>query len=163
MMTEDEYLWDRIKHEENLFTSRANFFLVAEALLAAGLANDKLARFFCWLGVGISVLWVLVVVLQGTKTWRPLQSRILQIQEDRNKAGDTATKDVATYYHTAYKKGWLRSWLVMGIMVPALLAIAWLIAALFLLNEKPRHKDGVHKVSMESVQIDGKIKWVRSL
>lgn len=59
------FIWDWAKHEDELFTNRANFFLISEAMLFAALVtlNDDAQRLnYLIIGCGavISVLWFVV-------------------------------------------------------------------------------------------------------
>jgi hypothetical protein len=37
-MTDAEFYWDWLKHEQNVFNDRSNFFLASNALMLAGVA-----------------------------------------------------------------------------------------------------------------------------
>jgi|GEM_PF-2329072 len=125
-MTPAEYLWDRIKHEENLFATRANYFLVAETLLFAALATDYAAGreafvAFCILGILLNVLFIAVTHYHRTLTWQ-------KMKDDLTTIGKLAPPQNFAYHyanHIQEKKWWKRSFNIMGIAIPWILLAGW--------------------------------------
>jgi hypothetical protein len=76
--------WEWLRHEEELFVSRANFFVVAESMLFAAfatLAAADVLRFaplaaITATGVLISILWLHVAQLQRRERIRPLKAAL---------------------------------------------------------------------------------------
>jgi hypothetical protein len=111
MSSEPASTLEQVRHEENLFWNRGNFFLVGESMLFAGAATlisqptvRPALNVFYGLGIFLTIIWLLVNVLHHHFTRMPL-------------------KQMKGW------QGWLRldkSWWWMGFAVPLGLAIAWL-------------------------------------
>jgi hypothetical protein len=144
-MTEAEFCWDRVKHEESLFTSRANFFLVGESMLLVGVATLLTAhhpphnaiQVFCWVGLLSTGFWCLVNWLQRRLSWGPSRERLKALGE-REQApwNEGADNGLAPSYAriraraAARTFGWVRSHVVMGYGIPVALLVAWVVLLL---------------------------------
>jgi hypothetical protein len=139
---EDDYYWDRIKHEENLFTSRLNVFLFAESILFAILAVilDEPDRhgwhLVCvsFLGLVISGMWYYVCRRQWQHSWGPAQKLI----EGLEKNHPTEDEYQTARWHAKVRKESpfsedrrVRSADVLGYWLPTILVIMWFAVLVF--------------------------------
>lgn len=94
MSDDEKFYFDWWKHEDQLFTSRGNFFLVANSLLMAAYSQSSAAGHkgvvLCLFGVFISALWIAVswfqrkyVVVKLREELRKTENHWGRLQEDR--------------------------------------------------------------------------------
>jgi hypothetical protein len=118
-----DFYWTWVWHENNLFTSRANFFLISEAMLFAGIAallagsrNDltiQVYRILAVAGAFSTLLWIYVSVVQLQLTLNPLKERAKELEP--------------RYAEFANRQGVFgRLNFVVGVVLPAVLAILWI-------------------------------------
>jgi hypothetical protein len=153
-MTEVEFCWDRIKHEEDLFTSRANFFLVGESMLLVGVATlltsheppHNAIQVFCWAGLLSTVLWSGVNLLQRNLSWKPLRERLRalgavklnQWKADADNGLEGAYAKLREYASSKWYR-WIKGYALMGYCVPILLIVAWTVLLLDLPTANEAH------------------------
>jgi len=122
MLDDKDFYWDWLKHEDNLFTNRNNFFLVAESMffvaVAALLSSETevaiaSARFLCWAGVGFSVFWFLASLKHVIPTDPRLKEKLWEVEKRRKDFDDLR------------KKWWSNHWLI-GVYLPVFLVSIWL-------------------------------------
>lgn len=124
-----DILWQWLLHEDNLFTNRANFFLVAESFLFMAFATLCTSKYICLsfiiglAGIVISVIWHHISSLQLNKTITPIKERL--------------EKDESYIYIEWYKiakksegKGLHKK---LGIWLPQVFILSWGILLIFLL------------------------------
>lgn len=137
-MTPEEFFWDRIKHEENLFTSRANFFLVGESMLLAAVAalfasESAHTSLFTLCGVGgISTgIWMFVNYLQRKRAWNPARESMkkLAVEHPNENNGASAFAGMQSISEQGPLRR-IKSHVLMGYVVPVLLLIGWISLAL---------------------------------
>jgi len=113
-MKKNTFLWDKLKHENELFSSRANFFLVAHTLLVAsfstGTEKDIILR------IMVSVLGVLI-----SGIWINIGIRNIKTQDEIKKTLDEPETI------TECKPKWLGTHILIGIVIPILFLFFWLI------------------------------------
>lgn len=144
-MTPAEFFWDRVKHEENLFTSRANFFLVGESMLLAAVAalfssDSAQGALFILCGVGaISTgIWMFVNYLQRKRTWNPARDSLKKLAADNpNDTGIASSFAAMQIVSDTGRLRRLKSHVLMGYVVPVLLLIGWLSLALEIPFRRP--------------------------
>lgn len=114
-------LWEWILHEDHLFTNRANFLLVAEAMLFAGFAtlltdasiNRWLLVVVAAAGIIVTLVWLYIATVQNFLTMNPIK-RILE--EAAPEYGEIAL---------GRRKPWPCN-VVLGIVLPSFLLVVWL-------------------------------------
>jgi hypothetical protein len=112
-------IWEWLLHEDNLFTSRANFMLVAESMLIAAFASllaadpPHRAQLLVVASVGIlvTISWFYTAVLQIVGTLEPIK---------------TSLKQHLPEYGGIASRRKLSVHLVIGGVLPALLICTWL-------------------------------------
>ena len=123
MTTPDSaFYWDWYKHEENLYTSRGNFFLLGQSMLFAGYAALRAAPLntrsaivvFCILGLSTAFLWVLV----GTMHQVGVRARLTK-EVDQHEPRRPAISGRWPAY--------LGSFTVIAFAVPATVIVAWAV------------------------------------
>lgn len=127
------FYWDWAKHEENLFTNRGNFFLVGQSMLFAGVATLRAVSHtastvpvYCWLGVFLATVWILVNLLHHFNTRRPIRKELDRCEPRR-----------AAISSKGINNSWVfKSYIWMGYVVPAGVLVTW-ITLLVLPNAAP--------------------------
>ena len=125
--TEDAtFYWDWYKHEENLATSRGNFFLVGQSMLFAAYAALRAASSprpsnailsICGLGIFGTVIWLLTSIFHLSATRIPLidelkpKSRIKKLEQFKSSP-----------VHQI-----LRSFNLMSILLPLGILVTWIL------------------------------------
>ncbi len=117
-------LWEWCLHEDHLFTNRANFFMVAEAMLFAAFAallartsiNKGSIIIIGVAGIIVTVVWVYTAAVQRQKTMNPIKKILRQAIPEYNEIASG-------------RKGWSIN-IVLGIILPILIFGVW-VALLF--------------------------------
>jgi hypothetical protein len=122
-----EFYWDWVKHEDNLFTTRSNFFMVAESILFAGVklgpnTAGAFSVFILYLfGVVVSSIWIWTCYIQGKGTvsnikkhLRDIEPRYANICNDRQ------------IYAPVHK--------LMGFVLPLCFMGVWIVLSLLMLT-----------------------------
>jgi len=121
MKDDKDYYWDWLKHEDNLFTNRNNFFLIAEAMLIAAVAalSDSVLQnsqpsvlLLCLAGLFVSVIWVFANLKHLVATEPKIKEK-LHATELRRKEFDERRS-----------KWWSNHWLI-GMVLPLGLVLVW--------------------------------------
>jgi len=117
-----EFYWDWLKHEENIFTNRSNFFLVAEAMFLAAYAalstTKNKAEFMvvfslCMAGFFITLVWLFVNAKHIINTGKQIREKLEDADERVKKIRDV-------------KGIWrLRSLKLIGYIIPSILLVLW--------------------------------------
>ncbi len=115
-------LWEWILHEDNLFLSRGNFFLVAESMLFAGFATlvvtESVRQIFIFVfgivGILCSVVWIYLAWAQINLTMNPIKSKLREFFPDYARVTKRRGKFPSTNF-------------VLGVLFPFALLIAWII------------------------------------
>ena len=119
------FYWDWYKHEENLFTNRGSFFLVAESMLFAAVATLRAATqssattalpVFYGLGILVTVIWLGVSIFHHSRTRTKVQTKLNKVEERRRDISSAGSF-------------WLRSHFLMGVIMPLGILVAWLFLA----------------------------------
>ncbi len=119
-----QWLWDFLKHSENTFTSRINFFLVAESMLMVSYATVANA-------VSSEPLIMVVIAALGilfTGAWICVNVRAF------NTMGDVAEKVKATiplYEEIRDRRIGLMSNVILGFFLPCITLAAWIVLFIF--------------------------------
>lgn len=121
-----EFYWERIRHDDTLFTSRASFFLVAQSMLLGAVAilltnsypNWKLAVLLVPLGIVSCAIWI----------WTSLR-HLEAVKAFRAGLCQEGSPYAASY---PVKLPWPGAHLLMGILLPAVIIITWLLLLLFI-------------------------------
>jgi hypothetical protein len=121
-------LWEWVLHEDNLFISRGNFFLLAEAMLFAAFATVAVAPsvkpvlvFILGLvGVVCSGVWIYLSWVQVNFTMKPLTSRLKELIPDH-------------YEVVSGRRKYPPLDFILGILFPLFLLIMWLTLLLIVL------------------------------
>jgi hypothetical protein len=119
-MDKFEYLWDKQKHEDTLFSNRANFFLVAHALLFTSIAT--LQNGF-EMKIIISILGILIAII-----WLYCSKRNLSTQNKIKKELKILEKPAEI---TESEPECLGTHILMGIVMPLIFLIAWILIFYF--------------------------------
>ena len=123
------FYWEWFKHEENLFTNRGSFFLVAESMLYAGVATlrsvvrastSSVLLVFYGLGIFITLIWIGVNVGHYRMTRKKIQAKLNELEPRRSEV-------------SAGESIWLRSHFWMGIILPSGVLISWFLLLILLL------------------------------
>ena len=121
-MDDDEFFWDWVKHEDNIFTNRGSFFLLGETMLMAAVAallaaSKPVPR--TWMiviqgsGIFISTVWLYVSAFHVAVTQKRLKTKL----------ADADSRSVGLTAHP-----WrIHSHLLMGIVLPAGVLIVWIV------------------------------------
>ncbi len=112
-MDKETFLWDKLKHENELFSSRSNFFLVAHTLLVASISTDSAEIV---IRVIVPILGVLISVL-----WLNIGIRNIKIQDE------IKSKLIEPVNIAERKPTWLGTHILIGIFMPLLFLFFWLI------------------------------------
>ena len=112
-MDKETFLWEKLKHENELFSSRANFFLVAHTLLVASISTDSEEIV---IKVMVPILGVLISVL-----WLNIGIRNIKIQDELK------SKLIEPVSITERKPTWLGTHISIGLFMPLLFLFFWLI------------------------------------
>lgn len=119
-MTEFEYLWEKLKHEDTLFSNRANFFLVAQSLLFASIVvfhtDSKFKIIDTSLGIIIAMIWFYC------------SFRNIAVQENIKDEMNTHKPPVEIKEITP---SWLSTHILMGMVMPIIFLISWLFILYF--------------------------------
>jgi len=84
-----QFLWEWAMHEDHMYLNRSNFFFVGESMMVAGYAALKSSTLpeaqakvvpICVLGLGISLLWLIVNVLHINQTAKPIKEELRRIE-----------------------------------------------------------------------------------
>jgi hypothetical protein len=123
-MNQDEFLWDNIKHEDQMFTDRGNFFLVAEGMLLAAVtafgdhsAHRFTQAFACLSGIVVALIWFRVNWVHIFRTQRPLKKKFEKV------APELAEIMRAERPKTRY----VPNHVLMGLVLPASLLVVWVV------------------------------------
>src|SRR5205823_6591458 len=108
------FYWEWFKHEENLFTNRGSFFLVAEAMLFAAVATMRSAiqnssglplLVFDMLGIFVTIIWLGVNTLHHLRTRAQILTKLNKYEARRSQiSGEGPT--------------WLKSHFWIGVILP---------------------------------------------
>jgi hypothetical protein len=116
MLDDKDFYWDWAKHEDALFSNRANFFLVGETLLLAstpalpGVGDLALPL----AGVTISAIWLYTDLNQVVMTTRHIASKLASVEPRWKEIND--------------KRGpWGNVHLVLGAVMPGLFLLLWIL------------------------------------
>ena len=122
--TEKARLWELLLHSEKDFTSRTNFFLVAESLLllAYGIVIGQPARsaiVFVIAGLALSLTWIVLQI----KTVSDLGKLYARIKD----------ADVSKHYLAwrAECRGFILSHEIIAVVIPTLCLVGWFLVAAF--------------------------------
>ena len=101
MNNDKEYYWDWLKHEDNLFTNRNNFFLIAEGMLIAavaglldsGLQNSQSSvLLLCLAGLFVSFIWVFANLKHLVATEPKIKEELHATEPRRKKLDRKSTR-----------------------------------------------------------------------
>ncbi len=118
------FYWEWFRHEETIFTYRASFFLVAEAMLFTGYAQLRTAspellqpiHIFEFLGAVIAGVWLLASSLHFWRTRSPLEHKVNHWEPRRKEISGPGPWE------------WLsKTSLWMGIVIPGVVCAWWWI------------------------------------
>jgi len=121
MMDDKDFYWDWLKHEDNLFTSRNNFFLVAESMFIVAVATlsssaSEVVRasgnLLCLAGFVITIFWLLASLKHVLPTDPRLKENLKKVEKRRKDFDD------------ARKNWWSNNWLI-GVYLPIFLLGIW--------------------------------------
>ncbi len=115
-------LWEWLLHEDNLFTSRANFFLIAESMLFAAFAvlivNTLLKPCLMFVlggaGVIFTIVWLYWAIVQIYLTINPIKAKLQKLLPEWSEIASGRRKVFATH-------------LIFGIFLPSILLTVWII------------------------------------
>lgn len=115
-------LWEWALHEDNLFISRANFFLVAESMLFAAfatlIASPSVKTLFILvfgvIGLVSSVVWIYLAWAQINLTMNPIKAKLRKLLPDY--AGVTTLR--RRFPPTNF---------VLGVAFPVTLLVVWIV------------------------------------
>ena len=119
-MNEDEFLWDWLKHENNIFANRGSFFLIAESALFAIIATKSSTTtlaaqcVLCVTGLLITLLWLLVNIKHVLGTHRLIEKKL---------------KDKGHPWSKIQKERTKWPWpnhILLGIALPVLFLVLWI-------------------------------------
>jgi hypothetical protein len=119
MENESKFYWDWILHEDNIFTNRGNFFVVAEAMLFSSLSGfsamitiEKVT--VCILGIFLSLIWL----------WVSAISIYITQKEIKRKLGETEPR----WNEIRIKRRkWGKAHFLIGILLPSGFTVVWLL------------------------------------
>lgn len=121
-----EFYMDWAIHEDNVFTNRANFFLVAEAMLLAGVASllsedmtalrSRVSIILCCAGVFSTWLWIYVSTVQIDFTLNKVKEKLRECEDRYNEIDEYRKKYRPTSTHK-----------VVGIFLPKGLLVVWVL------------------------------------
>jgi len=119
-----QFYWDWIIHEDNLFTNRANFFFVAEAMLLTGIAalisgdvSECVINVYLFAGIFTTFLWLYISVVHFLGTINPIKEKL--------------RKCLPQYAQiTEHRRKWGSIHLLIGITLPIVILAVWLILLL---------------------------------
>jgi hypothetical protein len=123
MRDDKDYYWDWLKHEDNLFTSRNNFFLVGEAMLltatAAFYSASKTPKLPILIvltvaGLFVTLVWLTANMKHVLATEQHIKKKLWRVEPRRSEID-------------AMRKNWPRNHVLIGILLPGGLVIAWII------------------------------------
>ena len=91
-MEDKEFYWDWLKHEDNLFTNRCNFFLLAESMFLAGStqllpqdsghAHNKIFLFIIGvIGFIVSLIWLCSSINQLLMFEKKIKAKLSNVDE----------------------------------------------------------------------------------
>jgi len=118
-MNEDEFLWDWLKHENNIFANRGSFFLIAESALFAIIATKSSTTTLaaqCVLfatGFLITLLWLLVNIKHIFGTHRLIGNKL----KGKDHLWFKSREELAKWPWSNHK--------LLGIGLPALFLLLW--------------------------------------
>jgi hypothetical protein len=120
---EETWLWEWVRHEDTLFSTRANFFLVAEAMLftafAAVFATGRTELFLtlvATLGAVIAVLWGYMSIVHIVSTLNPIKKELDGKWELWKKIRSGRKPTAASP--------------VIGVIIPVLICAVWILLLL---------------------------------
>lgn len=121
-----DWLWDWLLHEGNLFTSRVNFFLIAESMLFVAFATlavhipqePWLAKILVFAGIFITAIWLIVSVGQIYYIMDPIKTELERLLPEWNKIFKRSKK-------------WLRIDDIVGITLPLWILCVWILLFIF--------------------------------
>ena len=118
------FYFDWLKHESKIFTDRLYFFIVAEAMLVVaaatiingGLPSNEYFVFIlvCSIGLIVTVLWGYIAVVHLFLTVNPIKKKLREVLPEYANLVERRKRFVSTH-------------LVIGLFLPILLAIAWIL------------------------------------
>lgn len=135
-MEDKNFIWDWLKHEQEIVTSRGNFIIVAQSMLIAAAAALSLkselfplllALVICIAGFGISLLWLFVNLKHIFNTGRKLWEKMSSL--DSNWCEIRSGED--------WPNWWPRSHHLVGIVLPSIIILLWISWAVILLFSLP--------------------------
>lgn len=114
MNEQTSFLWEKLRHENELFSSRANFFLVAHTLLVASISMGKV-------GEGIISILVYILGVLISIIWLYIGVRSIKIQ------GEIKSKLTEPVSITERKPRFLGIHILIGILIPLMFVFFWSI------------------------------------
>ena len=122
-------LWEWILHEDNLFISRGNFFLLAESMLFAAFAtlavNQSVQQIFVFIfgivGILCSLVWIYLAWAQINLTMNHIKTKLRELIPDYSGITKPRGKFPSTHF-------------ILGVFFPIALLIAWAILLLAMIN-----------------------------
>jgi len=119
-MNKDEFLWDWLKHENNILANRGSFFLIAESALFAIIATKSstttlaLQCVLCVTGFLITILWLLVNIKHIFGTHRLIKNKL---DDFKDHPWSKNRKELTKWPWSNHK--------LLGILLPALFLLLW--------------------------------------
>lgn len=118
-MDNNEFLWEKLKHENELFSSRANCFLVTQTLFIVSMAALKCDN---EMKIIVPILGVLISLI-----WYVCSKRNLDVQKEIKAALEEPIKI------TKCNPRWLGTHILYGKITPFIFVLAWLCIFLTML------------------------------
>ena len=121
-MNEDEFLWDWLKHENNILANRGNFFLIAESALFAIIATKSSKTTLdtqCVLyvtGCPITLFWLLVNIKHIFGTHKLIVNKL---EHFKDHPWSRILKERTKWTWSNHT--------LLGIVLPSLVFLLWLI------------------------------------
>lgn len=126
-------LWEWALHEDNLFTNRGNFIMIAEAMLFTAFAtllvdsspNRGAITLIGITGMLVSLVWLYISTVQNLRTMHPIKAIL------RQKVDEYRFVASKRYGQKGSGIKLLPIHILMGTILPALLTVLWLMLLLF--------------------------------